>query len=168
MEDRPTLPHVSSNLVGLKRDPLVDGRQSERALEIQRGVCRSLLALGMSPFPEFTLANGRRADVAAISEKGDIWIVEIKSSLADYRADSKWGDYCEYCDKFLFAVASEFPSEVLPDNVGYMIADRFSAEVVRDTVEQRLTAARRKAVTLRFALQTARRMQGMIDPGPVL
>lgn len=156
--------NLTQDLVGLSRNSLVDGRQSERALAIQRGVCRAVLNLGMSPFTEFTLANGRRADVTAISEKGDIWIVEIKSSLADFKSDTKWHEYLEYCDRFAFAVDCEFPVDVLPDDVGYMVADRYGAEFAREPVEARLVAARRKAVTTRFAWQLARRMQQMIDP----
>ena len=164
--DRPVL--QTSDLVGLTRDPLVDGRQSDKALAIQRGVCRMFMDMGLSPFSEFTLATGRRADVIAISDKGDIWIVEIKSSLADFRSDSKWHEYLDYCDRFLFAVDADFPVEVLPDDVGYMMADRYGAEIVRPPTESRLITARRKAVTVRFAWQLARRMQLILDPEAAL
>ncbi len=164
MTDNETSLQRVGSLVGVSRDPLVDGRQSARALEIQRGVCRMLFELGLSPFTEFTLANGRRADVAALSEKGDIWIVEIKSSLVDYNSDSKWPEYFDYSDRFLFAVDADFPLDVLPSNTGYMIADRYGAEIVREGAEDRLSAARRKAVTNRFACQAARRLHRIMDP----
>ncbi|MGI9385807.1 MAG: MmcB family DNA repair protein [Methyloligellaceae bacterium] len=155
---------TSLPLVGVSRDPLVDGRQSDRVLDIQRGACRCLIALGLAPVPEVTLATGRRADIAALSRTGDIWIVEIKSSLADFRADSKWEEYRDFCDRFLFAVDTDFPVDVIPEHAGLMIADRFGAEVVREAPEDRLSAARRKAVTLRVARQSALRMRNVLDP----
>lgn len=168
MTEDDTITHVTQDLVGVSRDPLVDGRQSERALAIQRGVCRMLLELGLAPFTEFTLTNGRRADVAALSEKGEIWIVEIKSSLADFTSDSKWQEYRAYSDRFLFAVDSDFPIDVLPPDCGLIIADRYGADIVRDGVETRLPAARRKAVTTRFACQAAKRLQRIVDPEAAL
>src|SRR6187455_3507435 len=61
-------------------DPVIsfDGRQSEVAAELQRGVCRAFRALGHSVVTELPLANGRRADVVAMSGRGDILIVEVK------------------------------------------------------------------------------------------
>ncbi|MGI9405313.1 MAG: MmcB family DNA repair protein [Hyphomicrobiaceae bacterium] len=161
-DDTPHLPR--SGLVGVTRDPLVDGRQSDRALDIQRGTCRCLVQLGLAPTTEMTLATGRRADVVALSRTGDIWIVEIKSSLADFRADTKWEDYLDFCDRFLFAVDADFPRDVIPEHAGLMIADRYGAEIVREPEEERLAAARRKAVTLRFARQGALRMRDILDP----
>lgn len=143
---------------------LEDGRQSERALAIQRGCSRMLRMLALAPVPEVTLAHGRRADIMAVSEAGDVWIVEVKSSLADFRADAKWPDYLEYCDRLYFAVSADFPREVLPDEAGIIIADRYGAEVLRDAPESRLTAARRKAVLVRLARAAAFRLQTAMDP----
>src|SRR5512147_1276630 len=92
----------------------LDGRQSEVAAELQRGVCRALRALGHSVVTELPLANGRRADVVGLSPSGDVLIVEIKSCLIDYRTDSKWQDYLDFCDRLYFAVAADFPREVIP------------------------------------------------------
>lgn len=114
---------------------------------------------------ELILANNRRADIAAIGPKGEIWIIEVKSCLADYRADGKWPDYSDFCDRFFFAVDAEFPAEIIPDDTGLILADRYSAEIVRDSAEDRLSGARRKAVTLRFARAAAHRLHGILDPG---
>jgi hypothetical protein len=148
-------------------DPLpliVDGRQSERAFDIQRGVMRLLRDLGLAGIPEVTLANGRRADVAAVSDTGEIVIIEIKSSLADFRADSKWSDYLPFCDQFYFAVGADFPAQVLPPEPGVIVADRYGAEIVRAAPNQRLDSARRKAMLIRLARSAAFRMQSAIDP----
>ena len=107
-----TLP--SNNPLGPPAQPPDDGRQSERANDIARGVARLMRTHGLVGLPEVTLPNGRRADVMGLSEKGIMWIVEIKSGPADFRADAKWPDYREFCDYFYFAVASDFPLELLP------------------------------------------------------
>lgn len=147
-------------------DPVLpfDGRQSEVAAELQRGVCRALRARGLSVVTELSLANGRRADVVALSGAGDILIVEIKSCLLDYRSDAKWQDYLDYCDRLYFAVRADFPCEVIPDEAGLILADRYGAELVREGVEERLSAARRKAMMLCFARAAALRLQLHLDP----
>jgi hypothetical protein len=147
-------------------DPLLafDGRQSQAAAELQRGVCRTFRALGHSVLTELPLANGRRADVVGLSAGGDVLIVEIKSCLLDYRTDGKWHDYLDYCDRLYFAVASDFPCEVIPDEAGLILADRYGAELVREPIEERLSAARRKAMMLCFARAAALRLQLHLDP----
>jgi hypothetical protein len=147
-------------------DPVVcpDGRQSAIAAEIQRGICRALRTLGHSVVCELPLANGRRADVVALSSAGDIWIVEIKSCLIDFQTDGKWQDYLEFCDRLYFAVTTDFPRSVLPQDAGLALADRYGAEFVRDPVEERLGAARRKAMMLNFARAAALRLQSHLDP----
>ncbi|MEL7544047.1 MAG: MmcB family DNA repair protein [Pseudomonadota bacterium] len=156
------------DLVGLARDPLRDGRQSERALEIQRGVCRHFAALDHAPLCEFVLPSGRRADIFLLGPKGEMIIVEIKSSLADFRVDQKWPEYLADCDRFYFAVAPDFPLDVLPEDTGLIIADRFGAEMVRDATENKVAAARRKSLTLRVARHASLRLQQIADPGPNL
>ena len=149
------------------QDPLivVDGRQSEAAAALQCGVCRTLRAHGHSVITELPLANGRRADVVGLSGSGDITIVEIKSCLTDYRTDGKWHEYLDYCDRLYFAVSADFPSEVIPDHAGLILADRYGAELVREPTEERLNAARRKAMMLCFARAAALRLQHQLDPG---
>jgi hypothetical protein len=148
----------------LPADPPVDGRQSEAALAIARGASRCLLAHGFARLPELTLATGRRADLTALDAKGVIWIVEIKSSLADFRADQKWWAYRDYCDQFFFAVGPDFPVEVLPADTGLIIADKYGGELLRPATERKLSGARRKEVTQRFARVAALRLHGLADP----
>jgi hypothetical protein len=149
-------------------DPLeiLDGRQSERAAEIQRGACRFLRTLGHSVVTELPLSTGHRADIVALGRNGEVWIAEIKSSLADFQSDGKWGDYRAHCDRLFFAVAADFPVDVLPGDTGLILADRYGAELVRDAPEHRLSGGRRKAVTLRFARAAALRLQSVVDRGP--
>ena len=141
-----------------------DRRQSSAAAELQRGVCRRLRALGHSVVTELSLANGRRADVVALSGGGDVLIVEIKSCLLDYQSDGKWQDYLPFCDRLYFAVAADFPCDVIPASAGLILADRYGAELVREPIEERLTAARRKAMMLCFARAAALRLQLHLDP----
>ncbi len=147
-------------------DPVLafDGRQSAVAAELQRGVCRALRAFGHSVVTELALANGRRADVVALSPAGDVLIVEIKSCLLDFESDGKWHDYLAHCDRLYFAVAPDFPQQVIPHRAGLILADRYGAELVREPVEERLGAARRKAMLLCFARAAALRLQRHLDP----
>jgi hypothetical protein len=143
---------------------LTDGRQSIAALEIARGTSRCLLAHGFARVSEVTLANGRRADLVAISQTGRIWIVEIKSSLSDFRSDEKWPEYLNYCDQFYFAVGREFPLAALPGDAGLILADAYGGEIVRPDADRAIPAARRKEVTLRFARAAALRLHALSDP----
>ena len=143
---------------------ITDGRQSPRAAEVQRGVCRLFREMGFATIAELPLATGRRADIVAVNKTGEIWIVEIKSSVEDFRADHKWPDYWADCDRLLFAIPHDVPQEILPDETGLIVADRYGAEVIRPVEERRLPAARRKAVILRFARAGALRLHGLMDP----
>lgn len=143
---------------------LVDGRQSDAALAIGRGARRCLLAHGFATLTELPLPNGRRADLAALSDAGEFWIVEIKSSLADFRSDQKWPEYRPYCDRLLFAVDNAFPADVLPVDCGLVLADRYGGEVIRPAPEYRLPAARRKVLLQRFARVAALRLHALADP----
>ena len=141
-----------------------DGRQSPTALAVALGARRLLAAQGFASVTELTLASGRRADILALGADGTIWIVEIKSSLADFRADGKWPDYRGFCDRFFFAAPEDFPTEILPRETGLILADAYGAAFVRDAPEHRLAGARRKAVTLRFAHAAAGRLHRLADP----
>ena len=118
---------------------------------VTRGAMRLLVDMGYAPLPEVTLPNGRRADVMALGPRGDILICEVKSGLEDYRVDLKWPEYGPYCDAFLFAVAPEFPADILPLEPGLIVADGFGGAVVREAPASPLAPARRKALTLAFA-----------------
>jgi hypothetical protein len=142
----------------------VDGRQSETALSVQRGVGRLLRDMGFALLAEFSLASGRRADVIGINGDGRIWIVEIKSSLQDYRADRKWHEYGDFCDRFFFAIPESLEPDIIPSEAGLIVADRFTAEILRQPLEFALHASRRKALTLQFARAAALRLHGLYDP----
>jgi hypothetical protein len=119
---------------------------------------------GFATLTEFSLASGRRADVMALGRGGELAIVEIKSSIADFRSDGKWPDYREFCDRFYFAVAADFPQSLIPAECGLIIADSFGAEILRESPVTTMAPARRKAVTLRFALVAADRLRRLLDP----
>lgn len=146
---------------------LAGGYASPRALEICRGVIRLLADHGLACIAELPLPNGRRADVVGLSPDGEIWIVEIKSSIEDFRADQKWPEYREFSDRLFFAVAPDFPVDILPADTGLVLADRYGGEIVRASPEQRLAGARRKSMTLRFARAAAARLCYALDP-PVI
>ena len=133
---------------------------------LARGVARHLRALGFASVEEFVPARGLRVDVIGIGPKGEIWIVECKSSRADYQSDQKWQGYLEWCDRFFWAVDLEFPTELLPSETGLIIADAYDAELVRMPDEQKLAAARRKKLTHKLAMDAARRLQRLRDPKP--
>ncbi len=145
-------------------DLSVDGRQSEIALEIARGVRRLLRARGFASVTELPLLDGRRADVVALGGDGSLWIVEIKSSIADFRADRKWRDYAAHCDRLYFAIPDDVPPAIMPEEAGLMVADRFGAEIVREAEPRRIAPATRRAVMLRFALAAADRLHRLVDP----
>ncbi len=152
-------PSTSSSLVQFPSDR----RQSETALAIARGTSRLLASLGFSCVSELALPSGRRADLVAINERGDVWIVEIKSSLEDLRADQKWQDYRFHCDRLFFAF-TDLPCEIFPDGTGLIVADSYGAYLHCDAPEYRLPAATRKLMLLRFGLVAARRINKLIDP----
>lgn len=137
--------------------------RSDAAL-LARGVCRALDQLGYASLVEFPLANGRRTDVLALGRRGDLIAVEIKSSVADFRADQKWPSYREFADRLYFAVASGFPIALIPEDCGIMVADAFGGSVLREGQTTTLTAGRRRAVTLRFAWIAAARLRRSLDP----
>jgi hypothetical protein len=132
---------------------------------LARGVCRALAQHGLAVLTEVTLANGRRADVMALAGDGDISIVEVKSSVEDFRADRKWPEYRAFCDALYFAVPDGFPVELIPAECGLIVADGFAAEILRSAPSIRLAPARRKALLLRFAQLAAQRLHRVVDPG---
>jgi hypothetical protein len=137
---------------------------AEPALAICRGVRRALLDRGYATLAEFTLASGRRADILAINDSGEIVIVEVKSGVPDFRSDGKWHEYLEWCDAFYFAVDADFPQELIPEECGLMVADGYGAEVLRESPVAKLNPARRKALTLRVALTAGQRLHRIEDP----
>ena len=147
--------------------PPLDRRQSETALAIARGTARLLRSLGFSCISELPLPSGRRADLVALNDKGEIWIVEIKSSVEDLRADQKWQDYRMHCDRLFFATTVEVPCEIFPSETGLIVADAFGAQIVCEAPEHKLHASTRKSMMLGIARAAALRLQSLVDPaGP--
>ncbi len=136
---------------------LVEVSRPRTTLAVTRGAARLVMAMGYAPLLEVGLPNGRRADIMALSPRGRIAICEVKSSLEDYRSDRKWGEYLPFCDAFYFAVAPEFPRQILPEGPGLIVADAFDGAVIIEPPETPLAPARRKALTLAFARLAALR-----------
>lgn len=149
------------------RSSAVDAEERAAAL-ILRGVQRLLRQWSMESVAELPLANGRRADVVGIGPAGEIHIIEIKSSVADFNSDHKWPDYRDYCDSFSFAVSPSFPAEILPPDAGLILADAYGGERVRLGPETPLAPARRKAMLLSFARVAAMRLHAVRDPMQII
>ncbi len=138
--------------------------EDDIASQITRGVSRYFRNLNNAVLTEMIFADGRRCDVITVDENGVISIVEVKSSVADFRSDGKWPEYRQWCDLFYFAVSTSFPRELIPEDCGLILADSYGADIFRDAPEDRLNAARRKALMLRFARVAAFRLQDKNDP----
>jgi len=135
---------------------------------LARGVCRHLLEHDFATVEELSPTRGLRVDVMALGPKGEIWIIECKSSRADFAGDRKWQGYLDWCDRYFWAVDGEFPTDLLPDDSGLVIADAYGAEIIRMGPETPLPAARRKALVQIFARHAARHWQIARDPGLTL
>jgi hypothetical protein len=147
--------------------PIVDLRQSATALRVQRGVMRMLREVyDMACYAEVPLRNGRRADVLAVGPKGEIWIIEIKSSLVDFQVDRKWPEYREFSDRFFFAKPPELDAAIFPESEGLIVADGHDGAILRDSPDTPLNPARRKALMLKLARMGADRIHLLMDPGP--
>ena len=133
---------------------------------LARGAARHLATLGFATVEEFVPDRGRRVDVMALGPKGELWIVECKSSRADFTSDAKWQGYLDWADRYFWAVGPDFPLALLPDDTGLIIADAYDAEITRMGPETKLAPARRKALTLKFARAAADRLRSFRDPAP--
>jgi hypothetical protein len=132
---------------------------------LARGICRHLISHNFVAIEEFVPDRGLRVDVMALGPKGEIWVIECKSSRADFQTDKKWQGYLEWCDRYFWAVDEDFPTELLPHETGLIIADSYDAEIIRMGPEDKLAPARRKVLTKKFARHAARRLQAFRDPG---
>lgn len=133
---------------------------------LARGVCRTLGELGHGTLVEFRVGKGRRVDVMALDKDGLFTVIEVKSSVADFRADNKWWEYLPWTDAFYFAVDKDFPVEILPGDAGLMIADSYGAEIVRPSSLPQMNANRRRAQIIRFGVTASRRLRHAVDPRP--
>jgi hypothetical protein len=145
------------------RTPPEDGRQSETALRVARGARRLLRAHGFASIVEMPLPSGRRADIVAIAPDGRIIIVEVKSSVADFRSDLKWPEYRLHCDRLYFAIPGDAPMEIFPEDAGLIVADAYGAEFMRDAPEHRIAGATRRSMLLRFGHLAAERLHLLWD-----
>ena len=153
--------------MGFVPDPISALSRPQTTLTVTRGAARLLAALGWVPVFEVPLPNGRRADIMALSPRGQFTIVEVKSSLEDYRCDRKWAEYAPFCDAFYFAVAPEFPRAILPEGPGLIAADGFGGAVLVEAPVIPLVPARRRSLTLGFARLAAMRAAGLPEPAVV-
>ena len=141
-----------------------DRRQSPTATAVARGTVRWLGSLGFSCIGELPLPSGRRADLVALNARGDLWIVEIKSSVDDLRADNKWHEYRAHCDRLFFAFTQDLPCDIFPPDTGLIVADAYGAHLHCEAPEHRLPAPTRKLMTIRFAMAAAQRINRLADP----
>lgn len=137
----------------------------DRTAEVTRGTLRLMHALDLACLLEVPLRNGRRADILALGAGGEVWIVETKSGVEDYRVDAKWPDYRDYCDRLYFAVDESFPLMLLPESAGIIVADAYGAAIVQEAILHKLSPGRRKALTIALARDAMSRLGGLADPG---
>ena len=148
-------------------NPPAGGEAEQRLAErLARGITRLFEDMGCAAIAEFSLANGRRVDVIALDGQGTTSIVEIKSSVQDFRSDGKWQEYLDFCDRFYFAVAPAFPQELLPVEVGLIVADDWHGTILRPSPAFTMNGSRRRAQTLRIAMTAAQRLRRFTDPRP--
>lgn len=141
-----------------------DGRQSDTARAVCKGVRRMLRARNLASVTELVLSDGRRADIMALGADGTLTIIEIKSSVADFRADNKWPFYRAHCDRLYFAIPAEVPVGLMPEDAGLILADAYGAEMIREAPEHKLAGATRRALLIRFAQAAADRLHLAHDP----
>lgn len=148
--------------------PLDGVSRNETARLLARGLSRHLLQLGLTAIAEFVLPNGRRADLVALAKSGEIWIIEIKSSVEDFRTDTKWREYAPYCDRFFFASHPGVPEEIFPAEAGFVLCDAFGAEIIRMGARTPLAGPTRKALTIELARLASLRLMALNDPAGIL
>jgi hypothetical protein len=139
----------------------------ERTLAIRRAAARLCLRLAWAPLHEVSLPNGRRADILALRGDGGFVCIEVKSGLRDFLTDQKWWEYREFSDQLFFAVDSDFPLDVLPEETGLIVVADRTCELIREAPEHRLPAARRAALLRRWALLAGARLAVLEDPAGV-
>ena len=131
---------------------------------LARGMARHLTGLGFVSLEEFPPIKGLRVDLLALGRKSEIWIIECKSSREDFMSDEKWQKYLPWCDQYFWAVPTDFPVDILPEQTGVFWADGYDAELMRDAPISTLSPARRKSIIHRFARRAARRLAVFRDP----
>lgn len=131
---------------------------------IARGVCRHLKQYNFACIEEFVPIKGARVDVIAVGPRGEIWIIECKSSPADYIQDQKWKKYLPFCDRYFWAVPQNFPTNILPTDDGLIIADPYDAEIIRFGSENKMNPQKRKIIITKIARNASDRLRLFVDP----
>ena len=144
--------------------PAARQARPEVTLAVCRGACRLMRQAGHSVLLELPLPDGRRADIFAVGRGGELVIVEVKSSIEDWRVDEKWPDYLDWCDQLYVAVPVDFPQSLIPEEIGLIVADAYGGEILRPAPLMRMAAPVRKAMTLRLARAAASRLSVTLDP----
>ena len=132
---------------------------------LARGVARALRGLDFVTVEEMIPTPGLRVDLLGLGPKGEVWVIECKSGRMDYLTDRKWQGYLPWCDRFFWAVDADFPTDLLPDGTGLILADAYDAEIIRMGPDTPLAPARRKVMVQKFARHAALRLQALRDPG---
>lgn len=143
--------------------PAPDGG-ADAATHVTRGVCRMLAERGYGTLTEFRLSSGRRVDVIGLNEAGEFVIVEVKSTVEDFRGDRKWREYIAFCERFFFAVPDGFPEALLPEDCGLIVADGYDAAIRRPAPELVVNGTRKRRQLVRFALTASARLQRAYEP----
>ena len=155
---------VSFMLAAMDYLPAIELLPQQPGHRLARGVARMLVGMGHAPLCEFVPSGGLRVDVISVTPSGEIWIVECKSCRADFVADRKWQGYLDWCDRFFWATDCDFPTELLPEESGLIVADPYGAELGRMAPLEKLAAARRARVLRDIARTAACRLVRVSDP----
>ena len=137
---------------------------SKKLSKISRGVMRHFAQIGLSSLSEFSPTRGLRVDIVALGPSDEIWIVECKSGKNDFKSDNKWHNYLDWCDRYFWAVAAEFPIDILPCDTGLIIADPYDASILREAPLNKVSVARRKKLIKSIAKSACNRLLVHIDP----
>ena len=137
---------------------------SKNFSKISRGVMRHFAQIGLSSLSEFSPTRGLRVDIVALGPSDEIWIVECKSGKNDFKSDNKWHNYLDWCDRYFWAVAAEFPIDILPSDTGLIIADPYDASILREAPLNKISVARRKKLIKSIAKSACNRLLVHTDP----
>lgn len=138
--------------------------------DVLRSLTRYFHRQGAMVLHEVPLPNGRRADLIALSAKGEVLLVEVKVARGDLLSDQKWADYLPWCDQFYWALADGLDDAILdhpermPERCGRLIADRYDVALIREAAHHPMPPARRKAEHLRLSRLAMWRWMLTFDP----
>jgi hypothetical protein len=122
--------------------------QSETERAIETGVCWLLRKEGCLVLRQLILPSGKKPDIVALHSNGEIWIIEIKSSVRDFRTDPKWPEYHDFCHRLFFAITPNL-KDVFPKQHGLIRANSFDGKIIRIPSRHRLIGAHRMKACIR-------------------